>query len=328
MVYVFGDLRQLRKFELARPRISRPKPTTNSQQYHLDHSAPVSVLVQTPITRPPILPISQSRRPSVQPSIQASLPPAPEPQVISATSSYFETDCSRSCCSEDSSSSEEPRARPEIHISDAYYDEHPAAEGPATSPISVDYSFPMKPKKDDLPPADTATFIHPYESPSDDEYEHSSGGNTPSPEVLQPISAFDFDALPARRRSVTIHCSPSTRELIAVLKDGPPRLLSPKTLLARAQYKCNSPNDAEKSLPLEQLPPCRHTDVNPHRTEALVRAQFKLVKAVPAFASPFTRILSPVVTRAQWEIAVRSGLLALLLSWCILGCILAIPIPR
>jgi hypothetical protein len=322
MVYVFGDLRQLRKFELARPRISRPKPITNSQL----HSTPVSIVVQTPITRPPILPISQSRRPSVQPSIQASLPPVPESNVISATSSYFESDCSRSCYSDDSSSSEEPRARPEIHISDAYYDEHPAAEGPATSPISLDYTFPIKPGKDDLSPTDTATFIHPYESPSDDECDHSSGGNTPSPAELQPMSAFDFDALPARRRVVPVHCSPSTKELIAVLKDGPPRILSPKTLLARSQYKCNDNHDAEKTLPLDQPPPCRQADIRPQRTEARVRAQFKLVKAVPAFASPFTRILSPVVTRAQWEIAVRSALLALLLSWGILGGILAIPI--
>jgi hypothetical protein len=50
-----------------------------------------------------------------------------------------------------------------------------------------------------------------------------------------------------------------------------------------------------------------------------------MVKAVPAFAVPLTRVLSPVVVRGQWEIVVRSAAISLLICWVILGSLLAIP---
>jgi hypothetical protein len=63
-------------------------------------------------------------------------------------------------------------------------------------------------------------------------------------------------------------------------------------------------------------------------TEAKVKKRFRLINAVPAFAVPLTRVLSPVVRRGQWEIVVRSGMIALVLSWIIVGSLLAIPEPR
>ncbi|KDQ25807.1 hypothetical protein PLEOSDRAFT_1097562 [Pleurotus ostreatus PC15] len=62
--------------------------------------------------------------------------------------------------------------------------------------------------------------------------------------------------------------------------------------------------------------------------EARVRTQFKLVKAVPAFASPLTKVLNPIVVRGQWEIVVRSAALAFLLSWVVVGSLVAIPVRR
>ena len=57
------------------------------------------------------------------------------------------------------------------------------------------------------------------------------------------------------------------------------------------------------------------------------RSRWKGVLSVPAFKSPLTKILSPVVTRAQWEVVVRSGVLAFVISSVILGFLVAIPVP-
>ena len=57
------------------------------------------------------------------------------------------------------------------------------------------------------------------------------------------------------------------------------------------------------------------------------RAQWKRVLSVPAFKSPLTKILSPVVTRAQWEVVVRSGVLAFIISSVIVGVLVAVPVP-
>ncbi|KAI0822284.1 hypothetical protein BC628DRAFT_1327653 [Trametes gibbosa] len=46
---------------------------------------------------------------------------------------------------------------------------------------------------------------------------------------------------------------------------------------------------------------------------------------VPAFASPLTPVLNPVVTRGQWEIVVRSALIALVTSVTVVGALVAIP---
>ncbi|CDO71456.1 hypothetical protein BN946_scf184909.g50 [Trametes cinnabarina] len=46
---------------------------------------------------------------------------------------------------------------------------------------------------------------------------------------------------------------------------------------------------------------------------------------VPAFASPLTPVLNPVVTRGQWEIVVRSALIAFIVSAAIIGALVAVP---
>jgi hypothetical protein len=57
------------------------------------------------------------------------------------------------------------------------------------------------------------------------------------------------------------------------------------------------------------------------------RTRWNRVLSVPAFKSPLTKILSPVVTRAQWEIVVRSGILAFLISCVVVGILVAVPVP-
>jgi len=61
------------------------------------------------------------------------------------------------------------------------------------------------------------------------------------------------------------------------------------------------------------------------RDEATVRRQWRLVKAVPAFTE-LTRVLSPVIMRGQWEIVMKSFVMAIFLTWLILGCLLAVPV--
>lgn len=56
------------------------------------------------------------------------------------------------------------------------------------------------------------------------------------------------------------------------------------------------------------------------------RHRLREMLTVPAFRSPLTRVLSPVVTRAQWEIVVRSGLISGAVSISISAGLLAIPV--
>ncbi|KAI0335911.1 hypothetical protein GY45DRAFT_1239860 [Cubamyces sp. BRFM 1775] len=49
---------------------------------------------------------------------------------------------------------------------------------------------------------------------------------------------------------------------------------------------------------------------------------------VPAFASPLTPVLNPVVTRGQWEIVVRSALIAFVVSIAVIGALVAAPETR
>jgi hypothetical protein len=57
------------------------------------------------------------------------------------------------------------------------------------------------------------------------------------------------------------------------------------------------------------------------------RVRWKLVLSIRTFKSPLAEILSPVVTRAQWEIAVRSRILPLAISPVVMGILVAIPVP-
>ena len=57
------------------------------------------------------------------------------------------------------------------------------------------------------------------------------------------------------------------------------------------------------------------------------RIRWKRALTVPAFRSPLTKILSPVVTRAQWEAVIRSGALAFVISVIVVAVLVAVPVP-
>ena len=58
------------------------------------------------------------------------------------------------------------------------------------------------------------------------------------------------------------------------------------------------------------------------------RKRFKKVSAVPAFASPLTPVLNPIVGRAQWEIVMRSALMAAVISFVVVGALLSVPVKQ
>jgi len=169
------------------------------------------------------------------------------------------------------------------------------------------------------------------------------------PEHLQPLSSFNFDSLPPRSSSPSTMPTAASNppDTIVIHPDEPSKVrLTLRAILAHIQAKC-SIHKWKASIPITDLeksmPGLRRQSVSPpdanlpqqhiyrrrsERSSVKVQTQFKMVQAVPAFASPLTRVLSPVVARAQWEIVVRSAAVALLISWAVLGSLLSIPVMR
>ncbi|KAF9497669.1 hypothetical protein BDN71DRAFT_557371 [Pleurotus eryngii] len=392
-IYIFGDFRQLRKFELARPPISRPQTLT--------HNLRARPIISSPL----VAPVVPRHPPSTPPTLPAPAPAPPQPDrliipspsvahvndsnpILSRSprartpSIYSNSSCSSSSSSSSRTSSEFHGA--EIHISPAYYDPDPI-EGPATTPISLDvnYEFPPGGKSahdidDDMTSfATTASFIHPFDSVG----LNSMDFEKHPPEDHQPISPFDFDSLPSRRPAVVMiqpERAPwggaskfSLRAMMAGIQvwcTGNRWLLSVDNAARGAdlekgegvmvpegisdkESRRSSAHISDPPIPPHLPPPPHPQSSQPPRStqdpptptelkdasvnaiahtpvEARVRTQFKLVKAVPAFASPLTKVLNPIVVRGQWEIVVRSAALAFLLSWVVVGSLVAIPMRR
>lgn len=223
-VYIFGDLRQLKKFELSRPPISKPQLLHTALQSPLSATGPI-----LPLAHPPTI-----------------LPPPP----VYASSSLRHSSSTLSS-GRHSSSSDLSLAESEcvIHISPAYYDPDPI-EGPAMTPISPDSSSMAKPFShfdDDDDNEDlfvpTATFIHAYE--------HSSQNSAPESRLSQDHqSLFDFDALPpkpphpkaSRRISYAkpvIMGNPHVFVIEPEAQPLPDTGLSLKGFIRRIQLRCN-----------------------------------------------------------------------------------------
>ncbi|KAJ7069847.1 hypothetical protein C8F01DRAFT_1207376 [Mycena amicta] len=322
-VYIFGDLRQLRKFELSRPAISKPQPLSASRT----RPAPIPGFV-------PVIPVPQPRL--------AIVPPSPahvrSPRSVSRVST----------CSEGSSDSHSSYSggTDGIHVSPAYYDEDDV-DGPATSPVSPDNLgiFILPPRVEVKEPEDgfipTAAFIHPFdEFPPED---HNQFGEPPRvlPEERQMLSPFDFDALPHYSYGIPQRArglrSPSRTSIKLSVKGFigrlqskcVPRWVSPPPVVAESSAPPIAEGDEKSHRPRDSVDSSPHLDPGRSRPDkSAVNKQFKRVRAVPAFSVPLTPILSSVVVRGQWEIVVRSALLALLLSWVLLGVLLAIPPHR
>jgi len=356
MIYIFGDLRQLRKFELRRPPISRPRPLSAIKRY--PPSQPV--VRQVPIIRPPVIP----------PAHCTSIPP-PSPAVVRDRNRPSRPNSVSSCASASSSShhalslsSEEPAG---IQVSPSYFDHAPVVDiASLVTSADQDTPYPFhwtesavinnnQPRDSSFAP--TAAFIHPYSPPSDISVvddDDVPAEHLRTPEQCQPLSAFDFEALP-NLSSQRPHLSPTFSKVEisqpASVIIQPDRTvhrfrLSPKSLLERAQYQCNlnawcfsaehSPPNSGRVTPISPTSPISPTTIVPPRRHlwngrdaaARRQARLKVVKAVPAFKSPITQVLSPIVVRAQWEIVIRSVLIGLKIAIVIVGSLLAIPVKH
>jgi hypothetical protein len=360
-VYIFGDLRQLRKFELTRPPISKPQP-------YYTISSPIA---GSPLPSGPMIPMSISTR---------VLPPPPAHVLMGRPSSHHSmlSSLSRSTSSSDISYSGTDGM---IHISPAYYDVDPI-EGPAISPVTADtgvFPFPLNQKSqfedddddvDSRPFGATATFIHPFDHLMDDD-DDLNDPNKPTVQERQRVSSFDFDALPplptarvkpqqqpqpsSHQPSHPLSLNPSTSttslqpSILVIQPEAEPeeKDLTPKGFLRRIQSRCNInrwlvmtssnssadlneklQNDPEKAEYEQSNFPRPHPALQRNQKAGLIKRQFKMVKAVPAFASPLTRVLSPIVIRGQWEIVMRSVIIAGFISWMAIGVLLAFPVPK
>ncbi|KAH9980292.1 hypothetical protein BGW80DRAFT_1434906 [Lactifluus volemus] len=316
MVYIFGDLRQLRKFELSRPRISPPKP--------LDAST-TRPLISSP------LPMSNPDSPSnvlevfLHRGDEIHWPtPSPQPHMIRPLNG----------------------AEPEITVSPAYFDPDPAPEGPATRtgpdahPFITDgIAVPSPSYRFGTATAHseecrfnracynntTAGFIG-YDD--DDLYERPAGKTL---EEGRP-GAFDFDsfrfAMMKMRRAFAWQSPPRRRKARrlepTIITTSSSQLNSSSTFLSRAQRNCSR----HSVIGLTPAIPANHKyksqATKPPVARQTIENQHHRSRMVPAFG-PVTRVLSPVVSRAQWEIVVRSALVSMILSLSIVGCLLAIP---
>jgi hypothetical protein len=250
-----------------------------------------------------------------------------------------------------------------IHISPAYYDADEIDDDAIYSyAYDSDRNAGFPPDKQDernnVDPLDsttvTATFIRPFEM-ADDEEDLERSLHLPSRH--QPITPFDFDSLPARPnfKATTLRPPPlQFKELVAQKIPAPPQAAPPSSFMARMQEKCNiakwrlQTGYLEPESPSGALPPHPsspywfgsspasptttkrpstelHSNSKTTDTETKARKGFRMINAVPAFAVPLTRILSPVIVRGQWEIVMRSALVAFLVSWILLGSLLAVP---
>jgi len=328
MIYIFGDLRQLRTFELSRPPISRPQPVTISPR---NTTLSPSAITTAPITRPPILPLDRTgRRSSIVP---------PPPLVLVRDHCPLTRTSTASSGTIGSSETYTPRSTEEeagqIEISSAYFHDEEfqvgdiTAVNTPTAPEAKYTSYIANGAYQSRMSSfmTTASFIHPYEPTSDDAADRFPKSLLSEPR--QSMSPFDFDSLP--------RLSPPSAPFpaLSAATQHSHSQLTPNWLLARAQEQCHLSSGMSKIATdacLEVPPTCLESkdslaqrnrrDVS---SATAVHAQFKKVRAVPAFSSPLTRVLNPVVVRGQWEIVVRSAFIALLVSWIVLGCLLTVP---
>ena len=392
MVYIFGDLRQLRKFELSRPRISPPKPLdASSPRPHISspvpmyksdshssssflpsyafrrpHSTPIPTMSPIPpLTiaipeRPPVAAISSRLRDSLPNSI-ASTPYDSTSQYSSSTSSY--------------NAAFVDGVEPEITVSPAYFDPDPAPEGPATRtgpdahPFIADgiavpspsYRFGTANVHSEECRFNRACFNNvtagfiAYDD--DDLFDRPTGKAAEEGRA----ATFDFDSLPVRDGEdapcicAAVPAAPSSVALplnhpheekhpeptqpspplptpvVSAVPDNdarPPRsteLKSPSAFIRRAQYKCNDNfvTGFTPGVPANEKFKSQATE--PRVALHTIESQHHRIRHVPAFG-PLTKVLNPIVSRAQWEIVVRSAFVALLMTLTIIGSLLAVPV--
>jgi hypothetical protein len=256
--------------------------------------------------------------------------------------------------SDDSDGSAFSGELPPIEISEAYYDEmipepvHGSGFIPRAIaiPVAVSVMQTLKQNADaelsrgNPPPVprpspqfQTATFIRPYTFPSATTSLDLEQGPTPQTEAQLP---FDFEGLPRR----AVNQNDATKRMS--IPDGVP-LGDAQTGFASSARRSSVASVISSSAPSSFLPvrdlsavyqgagitsqnlPAVVTDA---KDASAISARMRDMLSVPAFSSPLTQVLNPVVTRAQWEIVVRSAAIALLLTIMAEATLLALPIPH
>jgi len=132
MVYIFGDLRQLRRFELARPTISRPtpiQPPISSSSAHVCRQSLYIPSRNVPLPEKHFEATSQTITFLDSPTLGSFISPTHR-HAQSSRPSLVGTLTSCETCESDPCSSVECN---EIDISPAFFDDIPAPEGPATA---------------------------------------------------------------------------------------------------------------------------------------------------------------------------------------------------
>jgi len=332
ILYLFGDIRQLRKFELARPPISRPRAMSNPQHLPVVTPSftrtPSGPVTTGPITQPPTASVSQPVPESIpyQPGHLNSQATAndettrartPSSSSASSAGSSLHTTSSGSGSEYISSSSAAEQDNPAeliIEVSSVVYDDFPEER-----PISR----PQTPAQLSIPEfIPTALFIHPYDPLCDDDFD---GMRELSPEERQDMEPFDFDLLPKRGytfpqkdRAASVIVNDTMEAPSTSKKNGGDVIAEFRSTNDALRPECNKHDpstDPEKSADAPSPSLRRPIDATVH---------FKAVNAVPIFAS-VTPVWSTVVARAQWEIVVRSAAVAGLICWIVIGCLLAVP---
>lgn len=394
MIYVFGDLRQLRKFELARPAISHPiTAPISSISGPILPPPPVAQIPSIAVTRHPPSEKDVDVQPTSLETAHSVSSYAPNCRPFSPTSSR--TSVSATSCGTCQSDAEYSEVAQEIEVSAAVFDEEPAPEGPATATClhRPEYQPPSPPPSIVFPTpihhsprarivvstpnirtyvhnnsrnesvstlaslfGPTAGFIPPQSGGADEDERfvprrgpHSSMGR----------GSFDFDLLPRRKRTASDRGSnaaprrdtaiplgstgqqPRSYERGGQQPESPSHSPTSPTLssmIGRAQYKCNKRPYLAPAAPVSaaSLSPPRHPSPPspPHfspESEPKERRRFSFpllapsfTAGVPAFASPLTQIRSPVVKRAQWEVVVRSGIIAFFITGAVIGVIIGV----
>ncbi|OAX35911.1 hypothetical protein K503DRAFT_858330 [Rhizopogon vinicolor AM-OR11-026] len=369
MVYVFGDLRQLRKFELARPAISRPLP------------APVVPTLAEQVPRRP----EPSKRPNIVISKHSdkqydpvhfsstSLRSAPRSLPMQGRPISLSSECTNTESSEASEGSTSSSELREIEVSPAYFDDAPAPEGPATAtglyrsryhPVQSSVTFPaLLHTQERMNPAaslpllehrapdenvrngqeakphsgedsgcfgPSAAFIRHEVGLETGDLAPNSNGHAAFQKGQSQKECFDFDLLPKLGGVGAAHVNnvrlasniPSpivvTGNVPTKTENPAPSNSPPSPATVRQQYKCRRTHPPPLSF-ISQASSVHSPDSytpSPTSTSALRPPLSFMVPSftagVPAFGAPMTRVHSPVVIRAQWEVVIRSAILALI----------------
>lgn len=339
MIYFFGDLRQLRKFELVRPTISQPIPIPDASPM-----PPMSTpRLFVPSRNAPVPEKTASPTPFVPPALQS----------MTSLAESCESECSSGGCNR-------------IDVSPAFFDDVPAPEGPATASCLHRPEYRLSPSITYIEPAHVRSAGLSLSMPATDPPRQSrrSPGNIPeygptagfipsdypnrstaslgearSLRSQRSACYFDFDALPAHDRaggggvplspvmtaplSSVVIADPSSPQTSAPSSASTRSLTGAGALLGRMQYKC-------ESYPATTMLSAFDDDASTYRRKRWKFSLAMLIPSftagVPAFATPLTPVQSPVVKRAQWEVVIRAGLVAAIFAGALIGIVVgAVP---